>query len=68
VLDLVGDGLTNAAIATRLTVSVKTVDHHVSSILAKLGVPSWAGLLQADRGCGRRSSRTVVNGVNLIRC
>jgi DNA-binding NarL/FixJ family response regulator len=34
--------LRNAAIARRLFVSTKTVDHHVSTILAKLGVPSRA--------------------------
>jgi DNA-binding NarL/FixJ family response regulator len=40
VLELVADGLTNAEIAGRLFITEKTVGHHVSSILGKLGVES----------------------------
>ena len=36
VLALMSDGRTNAEIADRLFISYKTVDHHVSAILAKL--------------------------------
>jgi DNA-binding CsgD family transcriptional regulator/tetratricopeptide (TPR) repeat protein len=40
VLSLLGGDLRNADIAARLHISEKTVDHHVSAILAKLGVQS----------------------------
>ena len=40
VLALLAEGLSNAQIADRLTVSAKTVDHHVSAVLGKLGVPT----------------------------
>jgi DNA-binding NarL/FixJ family response regulator len=40
VVALLADGLRNAEIAKRLIVSEKTVDHHVSAILRKLGVRS----------------------------
>ena len=42
VLALVSEGLPNAEISRRLFISEKTVDHHVSSVLAKIGVSSRA--------------------------
>ncbi|HET7203461.1 MAG TPA: AAA family ATPase [Steroidobacteraceae bacterium] len=38
VLELMCSGLRNAAIAKRLFLSTRTVDHHVSAVLTKLGV------------------------------
>ncbi|GIF50879.1 regulatory LuxR family protein [Asanoa ferruginea] len=40
VLGLLVDGLSNADIADRLRLAPKTVDHHVSAVLARLGVTS----------------------------
>lgn len=40
VLALLAEGLSNAAVAERLFISPKTAAHHVSAILAKLGVRS----------------------------
>jgi DNA-binding NarL/FixJ family response regulator len=40
VLRLVVDGRTNAEIADQLVVSLRTAEHHVAAILAKLGASS----------------------------
>ena len=52
VLALVTEGLRNADIAQRLFVSPKTVDHHVSAILAKLGVQNRAEAAKAAARLG----------------
>ncbi|TIC87614.1 LuxR family transcriptional regulator [Nocardioides sp. GY 10113] len=49
VAKLVARGFTNAEIASRLFISPKTADHHVSAVLAKLGLPNRrAVVVQAD--------------------
>jgi DNA-binding CsgD family transcriptional regulator/tetratricopeptide (TPR) repeat protein len=52
VLALVGEGATNADVAQRLYISEKTVDHHVSAILQKLGVRSRIEAAHAARRLG----------------
>lgn len=53
VLALIADGLTNAEIADRLVLSVRTVDTHVAAILDRLGVRS------------RREAATVARTLDL---
>jgi DNA-binding CsgD family transcriptional regulator len=46
VVALLAQGMTNAEIARRLVVSVRTVDDHVTAVLAKLGVASRREVLR----------------------
>ena len=46
VLELVGAHFSNAEIAARLFISVRTVESHVSSLLRKLEVPDRRALAQ----------------------
>ncbi len=52
VLRLIGEGLTNAELAERLYLSVKTIDNHVSAILAKLEVTSRREAVRRGRDLG----------------
>jgi DNA-binding CsgD family transcriptional regulator len=52
VLRLLDDGLTNLELADRLFLSVKTVDHHVSAILAKLEVNKRRDAVRRARELG----------------
>jgi DNA-binding NarL/FixJ family response regulator len=49
VLDLVGERLANREIAARLFLSPRTVEKHVASLLAKLGVADRAALGEIAR-------------------
>ena len=50
---LVAEGLTNRQIGRRLGISEKTVELHVSAVLARLGVPSRAGVAAWAAGRSR---------------
>ena len=49
ILGLLSDGLRNSAIAKRLFLSTKTIEHHVSAILTKLDVRSRAEAVAVAR-------------------
>jgi DNA-binding CsgD family transcriptional regulator len=65
ILTLVESGLTNGEIAERLVLSVKTVEHHVSAILRKVGVRRRADAAAAARriGSGPDASQDGDTGV-----
>jgi len=58
VLHLLCSGLRNAEIAARLHRSVRTVDHHLAAVFAKLGVDSRVAAIQAAQRAGLGSPAT----------
>jgi DNA-binding NarL/FixJ family response regulator len=52
VLELLAEGHSNATISERLFISPKTVDHHVSAVLTKLGVTSRGAAVAAAQRSG----------------
>ena len=56
ILALMRDGLRNAVIAKRLFLSTRTVDHHVSAILGKLGATSRTHAIEI---AGRQADAAV---------
>jgi DNA-binding NarL/FixJ family response regulator len=54
VLALLSEGLPDREISRRLFISVRTVHHHVSAVLSKIGVPSRDGSGPRGRPDGHR--------------
>jgi DNA-binding CsgD family transcriptional regulator len=62
ILKLIAESLTNAEIGARLHISTKTVDHHVSAVLAKLGVGTRREAVKAAKALNWVGSPDVVDG------
>ncbi|HEX6931925.1 MAG TPA: LuxR C-terminal-related transcriptional regulator, partial [Streptosporangiaceae bacterium] len=65
VLAAVGEHLTNAEIAARLFISVRTVESHVSSLLRKLGAAGRRELAGLAAGVAGRSLTSAVTAARL---
>lgn len=64
VLGLLCEGMRNAEIASRLSRSVRTVDHHLASVFAKLGVDSRTAAIRVAQGAGLASQSGQPAGPN----
>lgn len=64
VLGMLCEGLRNAEIASRLSRSVRTVDHHLASVFSKLGVESRAAAVRAAQDAGLASQSGQPTGPN----
>jgi DNA-binding CsgD family transcriptional regulator/tetratricopeptide (TPR) repeat protein len=62
ILELLSDGQSNEEIAASLFISVRTVEHHVSAILAKLGASTRKGATKEARRLGLTHS----DGLSLV--
>lgn len=62
ILERMAEGRTNVQIAERLFIAPKTVEHHVSAILAKLGATSRAAAVQQARELGFELGETPHRG------
>jgi uncharacterized protein (TIGR02246 family) len=70
VLDQLATGATNAAIAGILHLSERTVAHHISAILTKLGAPNRLSAINgpAAGGCSRNMGRSTSQNRQHDRC
>lgn len=66
ILPLLGAGRRNAEIAACLFLSPKTVEHHVGSILAKLGVPGRGDVVAAAERLGVSVTRDQNGGTGSL--
>jgi DNA-binding CsgD family transcriptional regulator len=66
VLALVGEGLSNREVGARLFISERTVDHHVASILAKLGAASRTEAVARAHAAGAGPAATEMGTVAAI--
>lgn len=60
-LDLICTGRTNAEIAAQLVISAKTVHHHVSAVLVKLGVRTRHAAAEAAMLATPRAQEVLVH-------